>query len=61
MNSMPIKEIDLWDFPQKDVETLVEIIEAKLHDLDIEISAMSFSINVEYTVHGEGDEDEYCV
>tara|TARA_B100001094_G_C17792604_1_gene605091 strand:+ start:290 stop:457 length:168 start_codon:yes stop_codon:yes gene_type:complete len=55
MNSMPIKEIDLWDFPQKDVETLVEIIEAKLHDLDIEISAMSFSINVEYTVHGEGD------
>jgi hypothetical protein len=55
MNSMPIKEIDLWDFPQKDVETLVEIIEAKLQDMGIEISAMSFSINVEYTVHGEGD------
>jgi hypothetical protein len=61
MNSMPIKEIDLWDFEQRDVETLVEIIEAKLQDMGIEISAMSFSINVEYTVHGEGDEDEYCV
>jgi hypothetical protein len=58
MNSMPIKEIDLWDFEQRDVETLVEIIEAKLQDMGIEISAMSFSINVEYTVHGEGDEDE---
>ena len=58
MNSMPIKEIDLWDFEQSDVETLVEIIEAKLQDMGIEISAMSFSINVEYTVHGEGGEDE---
>ena len=58
MNSIPIKGIGLWDFEQRDVETLVEIIEAKLQDMGIEISAMSFSINVEYTVHGEGDEDD---
>ena len=56
MNDIATKEIDLWDFEQSDVETLVEIIEAKLHDLDIKVSSMSFSINVEYTPRENDDE-----
>lgn len=56
MNDIATKEIDLWDFEQRDVETLVEIIEAKLHDMDIQVSSMSFSINVEYTPQENEDE-----
>tara|TARA_B100001094_G_C17950447_1_gene680267 strand:+ start:697 stop:867 length:171 start_codon:yes stop_codon:yes gene_type:complete len=56
MNDIATKEIDLWDFEQSDVETLVEIIEAKLHDMDIQVSSMSFSINVEYTPQENDDE-----
>ena len=56
MNDVATKEIDLWDFEQKDVETLVEIIEAKLHDMDIQCSSLSFSINVEYTPQENDDE-----
>tara|TARA_Y100000004_G_scaffold29982_1_gene31142 strand:+ start:209 stop:565 length:357 start_codon:yes stop_codon:yes gene_type:complete len=56
MNDVATKEIDLWDFEQRDVETLVEIIEAKLHDMDIFCESMSFSINVEYTPQDELDD-----
>ena len=58
MNDIATKEfdLDLWDFEQRDVETLVEIVEAKLRDMDIFCESMSFSINVEYTPQENDDE-----
>ena len=57
MSIMETKTVTLGDFSKQDWELLSELVYDTLREMGINPASFAFSIEVDYTEDGDGDED----